>query len=195
MWGVKSKVHVVHNGISELGFLSRDEAREELGLTTQLPTVGTIAELTHNKNIEGALRALANLTTPIAYVVIGGGELRQDLESKVQEVTSSSVHFLGFKQDAYRYLRAFDLFLLPSLKEGVPYVILEAQAAGIPIAAAHVGGIAEVIGEYPHTLFTPTNPLDIARAIEEGLALRVSEPNHAHTLDRMCSETLQVYGS
>lgn len=193
MWGVDSKVHTVYNGIPALEFLSRDEARSALNIHTSLPVVGTIAELTKNKNIAGALTAITNLTTPITYTIIGGGELHKELATQAQSLSPSSVHLLGFTPDAYRYLRAFDLFLLPSLKEGVPYVILEAQAAGVPIAAANVGGIPEVLEGYPHTLFNPSDPIHIARAIEHGLTLKVPAPHRMFTVERMCTETLEVY--
>jgi glycosyltransferase involved in cell wall biosynthesis len=195
MWGVGPKVHVVRNGIPLLPFLSRDEARGALNITTPHPVVGTIAELTHNKNIGGVIDALAHLRTPIEYVVIGGGELYEKITEKADSLRPSSVRLLGFKADAYQYIRAFDLFLLPSFKEGVPYVILEAQAAGVPIAASDVGGIPEILTTYPHTLFDPTNTESITQAINNGLLLHKPEPTHTYTIERMCAETLQVYGA
>lgn len=195
MWGVASKTYVVYNGLPTLSFLSREEARSALSISTSLPVVGTIAELTKNKNVEGALAALTYLTSPVTYVVIGSGELHTHLAQQASTITASPVSLLGFKADAYQYLRAFDLFLLPSCKEGVPYVLLEAQAAGIPIAAAAVGGIPEILETYPHTLCTPTSTESIAKAITDGLLLHKPQPTHTYTIDRMCAETLQVYRS
>ena len=77
--------------------------------------------------------------------IVGEGELRAALESKIREYRlEDRVKLFGF-MPASEALRGFDVFALPSLKEGLPYVLLEAKQAGLPIEANRVGGIPEIL--------------------------------------------------
>lgn len=76
------------------------------------------------------------------------------------------MHLAGFVPEAARYLKAFDVFVLPSLKEGLPYTILEAMHAGLPIVATSVGGIPDVIEHKKNGILVPPgNPTLLADAI------------------------------
>ena len=156
----RSKVHLVPNGISATNVYERVESRrilsEALGpassrLDDDLILIGSIAELHPNKNIETTLRALGKLTKsrPAArfkYFHFGTGELEQELESLREELGLQEVaHFLGFRSDARRLLSAFDIFVLPSKKEGLPYSLLEAALARNAIVSSAVGGIPSVL--------------------------------------------------
>ena len=67
-------------------------------------------------------------------------------ENEAQELkVDDHVHFLGFLENAANYLKAFDIFLLPSIKEGLPYVLLEAAQADIAVVASNVGGIPDIV--------------------------------------------------
>lgn len=105
---------------------------------------GTIGELNANKNqialIEEAVQK------PDMYVaIIGNGENRAHLKKKIDEYgLGERVKLFGFTP-AESVLKGFDVFALPSLKEGLPYVLLEARAAGIPIIANRVGGVGEIL--------------------------------------------------
>ena len=73
--------------------------------------------------------------------------------------------------DAHKYLKAFDLFVLPSIKEGMPWTVLEAMAAGLPIVAAKVGGVPEMIENGKSgILVEPQNPQELAAAIKKIIA-------------------------
>ena len=77
--------------------------------------------------------------------IIGEGEDRHSLEKKIKEYgLGERVKLFGF-MPAGEVLRGFDVFALPSLKEGLPYVLIEARAAGLPIVANRVGGVGEII--------------------------------------------------
>jgi len=105
--------------------------------------VGTIGELTRNKN-QIALIERAH-TERIYAAIVGEGELRGALEAKIREYKlEDRVKLFGF-MPAFEVLRGFDVFALPSLKEGFPYVLLEARQAGLPIEASRVGGIPEIL--------------------------------------------------
>jgi glycosyltransferase involved in cell wall biosynthesis len=142
MWGCADKVAYIPLGIRMPRFLSREEAGKELGIETALPRIVTNAELTKNKGIRYAIEALALLKKEgvrASYCVISDGEDRQALEALAEKRgLAEEVRFLGFVPEAARYLKAFDVFLLPSIKEGMPYVLLEAAAAELPIVATNV---------------------------------------------------------
>ena len=81
---------------------------------------------------------------------------------------SDFIKFVSKESNAYKYLKAFDIFVLPSVKEGLPYTILEAGLARIPTIATHVGGIPEILTDKKTGLLTtPANPLSLAQAMEK----------------------------
>lgn len=117
--------------------------------------VGTIGELHKNKGYEyliGAAREVQNAT----FVIIGEGEERKKLEALIEKNDlKNRVFLLGYIPDATDYLNAFDIFVLPSLKEGLPYVILEAGLQGLPVVASSVGGIPDFIEHEKTGLLVP----------------------------------------
>lgn len=105
---------------------------------------GTIGELNKNKN-QIALIEEARKNPDMYVAIIGDGELRTQLNKKIEEYgLRDQVKIMGFHL-ANTVLRGFDTFALPSLKEGLPYVLLEAKAAGLPIVANRVGGVGEIL--------------------------------------------------
>ena len=106
--------------------------------------MGTIGELTKNKN-QIALIEKARITPDMHVAIVGEGEDRPFLEKKITEYgLQNRVKLFGF-MESREVLRGFDVFMLPSLKEGLPYVLLEAKFAGLPIEANHVGGVGEIV--------------------------------------------------
>jgi glycosyltransferase involved in cell wall biosynthesis len=99
---------------------------------------------------------------------MGDGELHNELSAHItKNNTEKQIALLGFVQNGSIYYNAFDIFFLPSLKEGVPYVLLEAGIAGLPCIAGNVGGIPEVIeNEKSGLLVTPSNTNDLKKAFE-----------------------------
>ncbi|MBI2100289.1 MAG: glycosyltransferase [Candidatus Vogelbacteria bacterium] len=170
---VKSKIHLIPNGITGARTLGRAVARFEIlrrlgcfiDFLENKTVVGTIAELHRNKGLEYAVEAVASIPN-VVYLVIGEGEERARLEKMITE-KGGRVFLLGFIPDASSLLSAFDIFLLPSIKEGLPYVILEAGQANLPVVASAVGGIPDVIqNNETGLLVKPKNPADIARQLE-----------------------------
>ena len=105
---------------------------------------GTIGELTRNKN-QIALIEKARKNPEMYVAIVGDGEDRLFLKKKVDEYgIGDRVKLMGF-QLASTVLKGFDIFALPSIKEGLPYVLLEAKAAGLPIEANRVGGVGEIL--------------------------------------------------
>jgi len=105
---------------------------------------GTIGELNHNKN-QVALIEEAKKNPEMHVAIVGEGELRDFLLSKIKEYKlEERVKLFGFITRE-EVLKGFDIFALPSLKEGLPYVLLEAKLAGLTIKANSVGGVNEIL--------------------------------------------------
>ncbi len=178
---VARRLVVIHNGIKEWPLLSKDEARRILSAKTD-PTsrvdlsdaglflVGMVAELHQNKGIDLAIRALAPLLharSSITLAVVGDGEERARLSKQIDhERLKGSVQLLGPVDNARDYLAAFDMFLMPSRTEALPYALLEAGMAHMPVVASNVGGIPEIITHRSSGLLV--NPYD-AQAIYDAV--------------------------
>jgi glycosyltransferase involved in cell wall biosynthesis len=161
MPGVSEKTVLIYNGIdAEMHFGTGEVIRAVFPKGVRI--TGTIGELTRNKNqialIERALKE------PDLYVaIVGEGEDRPMLEEKIKENhLEARMKLFGFLP-AIEVLKGFDEFALPSLKEGLPYVLLEAKAAGLPIEANRVGGVGEILDE--------GHDFSLARMLKETTAL------------------------
>jgi glycosyltransferase involved in cell wall biosynthesis len=175
----RSKFTLIHNGIKPFEFLEKDAARDYL--VQKIGTdpfvgkisIGTIAELTDNKGIGYGIEAISLLNSAVkkkvSYTVIGEGEDRDKLEKLIADRGLSGKIFLpGFLDNAKQYLTAFDIFMLPSLKEGLPYVLLEAGFVGLPIITTKVGGIPDIVGEETTDFLVKSKRSDaLARALTE----------------------------
>ena len=147
---------VVHNGIAPFSVLAREQAREGLFPAEETAThsndlwVTTMAELNPNKNHLTALKTVEEYNSvhsrKIFYCIFGDGETRAAIEEYIAaHALSEQVRLLGNVTDSRKFMGAFDAFLWPSRKEGLPYALLEAASAGLPVIASRVGGIPEII--------------------------------------------------
>ena len=140
---IPSKTICIYNGIdAHFSFGSGGAIRTAFPKGVRI--TGTIGELTKNKNQMALIEEAKN--NPNLYVaIVGEGEDREYLEKKIAEYgLTERVKLFGF-MPAQDVLRGFDVFALPSLKEGLPYALLEAKAAGLPIVANRVGGVGEIL--------------------------------------------------
>ena len=175
---VRHKFSVIHTAVPHIDFKNRENARETLFRKTLREHhenslwLVTIAELTHNKNLTASIEAVANYNVThsrkIFYTIIGDGELHDKLSAHILEKGAQDfVVLLGNIDNARTYLHAFDAFLLPSKKEGLPYAILEAGAAGLSVITSRVGGIPEIIEhEKNGLLIDPFDISDITHALK-----------------------------
>lgn len=207
--------NVVYNAVPPIDFLPAGEARRHLvGVdTTEThpePWLITVAELHSKKNIGGAIAAVAthNRThpdSPIFYLIIGDGILRAQLQTQIEkEKMTDQIILLGHVTDARLYLKAADMFLLPSFQEGLPYALLEAGAAGLPTIASNVCGIPEVIQDNINgLLFDPSNTNTLVEALarlaagnEQRTKLGdafLTEIETRYTLHEMVQKTKRAY--
>ncbi len=155
MGRAERKIEVVHQGIELLKFtpgVGRDAARAELGYAGADVVVGVVSRLggdAWRKGIDRFLEAVAVLApvSPRArFVVIGDGGTRPALEQRAQELgIADRVHWTGWRSDIPRLLAAMDVFVMPSLYEGTPTILMEAMAMAKAVVATRVGAVPEVI--------------------------------------------------
>ncbi len=166
------KIVKIYNGLDPNGmnFLSREDSRRELEIG-EGPIIGTVANFYKTKGLEYLIKAAKeiigeNLQTK--FVIVGEGRLRGRLEKMIKKHgLENNVFLKGRVPNAYKYLKAFDAFVLPSLKEGFPWIILEAMAAELPITATKVGALPEIISnEEEGFLIEPGNITELAGKIK-----------------------------
>lgn len=146
------KLKVVYNGIPDIALPSREEALRTLGLSN-LPQhaiiIGSTVRLAQQKDPMTFVRIAQTIVehNPLAhFVCVGNGDLHDTVARFVADNgLANNVHLLGYRDDAERIVTAFDVYLLTSLYEGLPYSLVEALRAGVPIVATNVTGSNEVV--------------------------------------------------
>jgi glycosyltransferase involved in cell wall biosynthesis len=154
--GLVKASRVIHNGIdqAQLNFLSTQDARKYLsdrigsGVDTAF-LIGSIGRLSYAKNYEFLIRIFPRfreIHPQARLVIIGEGEKRREYEEIIEQNNlAESVFLVGAIPEAHRYLKAFDLFILPSRYEGFSITLIETLFAGLPVLASDVGGNREII--------------------------------------------------
>ncbi|MFH0907076.1 MAG: glycosyltransferase [bacterium] len=149
-----NKLITIHNGIDSksINFLSKEQAQKKLLGKTSSLIIGTIAELTKNKGILYLLKAVSyiqknKIVPDFDVVFIAGGENpdKEKVQNFIKQHHLKNIYLFESINNASSYLKAFDIFVLPSIKEGLPYTILEAMTAQLPIISTNVGGIPEIL--------------------------------------------------
>ena len=176
-----SKIIVIRNGLRETELKNKDSAREILSekiikisprannLLSRKPLwIGTISELHNNKGLSYAIDAISKIKTSVIFLIIGEGEKRKELEEQITKLgLSNRIFLLGHIDYASSYLKALDIFVLSSITEALPYVLLEAGYASLPVIASKVGGIPEIIeNEETGILVASKNSEEIKNSIE-----------------------------
>lgn len=175
---VQNKIEVIHNGVKEIDFYDKSLARQKISeknpkVNSEKFLIGTIAELHPIKGLDILINSAKEVSKNenVQFVIIGEGAIRNELEKKILENNlENTVILLGFLDNAAKYLKAFDLFVLPSRSEALALVILEAGLAEIPIIASKVGGLPEIISDSQFgKLFTRENSEELTSAIHSSI--------------------------
>lgn len=169
----RRKLVTIPNGVDPTPYTRAAEPLEvkrALGIAGRGPVLGIAAKLRPEKRIEDLIEALSYLRLyfpEIVLLIAGvGGEEEKLRRTAVEHGVADSVHFLGMRRDIPDILRALDLMVLPSSREGTPMILLEALAAGVPVVATRVGGIPEIITHGLNgSLVEPLQPGALAREI------------------------------
>ncbi|MFH0874146.1 MAG: glycosyltransferase [Candidatus Komeilibacteria bacterium] len=205
---LSNKFTTIHNGISLTpeNFFSREQARLKLHLPPDALVVGSISSCYPTKGLRYLIEAAYQLARPeVQFIIIGGGPEKDYLQELIGRLKLTKQFYLaGAKAEAWRYLPAFDLFVLPSVKEGHPYAILEAGLTPLPVIASNVGGIPEIINhDHNGWLVPPADAVSLAAAITKALeqpaertriALALQQTvQREFSLSAMITKTDQVY--
>lgn len=159
----RAKMRLIHNGI-DLRPAYGSGAVIRRAFLPGARITGTVGELTRNKN-QITLIEQARGDPNLFVAIVGEGEERARLEEKIREYgLQDRVKLFGFLP-AREALRGFDAFILPSIKEGLPYALLEAKVAGLPITANRVGGVGEILDAKDMSDFS------LERMLEKTIAL------------------------
>ncbi len=203
-------IHVVHEGVDveRIEHLPTAQLHADLYLPHDAPIVGTVAPLLPQKGLHHfiAAAALAVRAVPdMRAVIVGDGPLRHALEQDVRERHLERHVFLaGFRHDVIEVTKAFDVFAVSSLAEGMCTALVDAMAAGRPAVVTDVGGIPEVAVDGETALFVPARDEEamgsaLVRLLKDGAlrqrmgaAARVRARDLFH-VDRMLRDTIEVY--
>ena len=148
---------VIPNGVDTWAGLSRSEARRKLGAAEQDVVVAQTARLEPQKACNVFIEAAGTTRDERArFVVLGDGSLRKKLEETAAAGPAAGrITFMGYVQHAERYYSGIDVMVLTSLYEGLPYVVLEAMAAGLAVIAPDIPGMDEVVQDGRTGLLVP----------------------------------------
>jgi glycosyltransferase involved in cell wall biosynthesis len=167
------KIAVVHNSVPLEAFNGSNVDRgikRELSLDSQSPVIGVVGRLSKEKGHEYILRAMRRIIRvfPAArLLVVGRGTAKPQLERLAKHLgIADHVIFTGFYDDIRSIFQMLDIFVLASLRESLPMVLLEAMAAGKAVVATSVGGVPEVVRHgQTGLLVRPKDSLSIAEAV------------------------------
>ncbi len=156
------KVQTIINGIDDSIYRpnesERIEGRKKFGLEENL-VIGHVARFSAEKDQRNLLKAFSIVTNKIdnaMLVMVGDGPLKDDLGMLTKELNiSDKVLFTGFRSDIPALLNIFDIFVLPSIREGTSLTLIEAMAAGLPVVATGVGGNSNVVDDKKTGLLVP----------------------------------------
>ncbi|WP_366922272.1 glycosyltransferase [Metallumcola ferriviriculae] len=166
------KVTTIYNGLSLEKFNQITEVtrkKRDLGLDITAPVVGVVARLIPQKGVGCFLKAAKMIQAEIPgvnFLIVGDGPARKSLEKQSTELGLRKTVFAGFRFDVPQLLPIINIFVIPSLSEGLSIGALEAMAARRPIVASRVGGLPELI-QHGKTgmLVAPNNPWVLAKTV------------------------------
>jgi glycosyltransferase involved in cell wall biosynthesis len=195
----RHRVLTIPNGIDIPAFdaelLSRDEARRTLGLPSDATIIGTVANYYPPKNLPWYLETIAKTESlrqaqaKILFVVIGDGPERDAVESKRRELGLEETVVLPGRRDDVRSLyRVFDMFVLPSSKEGMPWTLLEAMAAGLPCVATDVGACGWMLAPDAGIIVQPFD----GKAMADAIASVCDDPKRRFTLGAAARKAVET---
>jgi glycosyltransferase involved in cell wall biosynthesis len=208
-----AELRIVYDGTSPVHFEPpiRQRVRAQLGLNASQPVLLTVAWLNPLKGHRYLLDALPAILAEypdLALLLAGAGSEREALEQQVQQLGfAQHVRFLGYRRDVPQLIQASDLFVMPTLSEGLCSSLIDAMLGGLPIVTTSVGGIVELVGP-DHLSNAPvawTVPEQDSAALAAAVCTadpqeRATRATRARqraqirfTADRMVEGTLEVY--
>lgn len=206
----ENKIVSIYNGIDVNKFTipaNAKKAREKYGVNPDTVTVGTLARMAPQKGLEYFIKAvpLISLKDNIKYLIAGDGPQLAFLKSLVSELgLNEKICFTGFIKNVPEFMSCLDVFVVPSIAEGLSITTIEAMTAGLPVIASRTGGLPELVkhGE-TGLLVEPRDPVELAKAISKLLTDRTKRHMMGSCAKRkalemfshetMVSETCRLY--
>lgn len=149
--------------------IDKTTKKTELNIADDKVILLSIGELNTNKNHETVIRAIKEIEN-VHYLVAGKGDLYQHLTDVIKELNlCDRVSLLGFRKDILELCAVADVFVFPSIREGLPVSIMEAMASGLPCVVTKIRGNADLIDENGGAFFEVQNIADCKRAIKQVL--------------------------
>ena len=196
--GSADRYALVRSGIDTVAFQSaattRASARAKLGLPEGVPVMGTVTRLCRQKDPVTLLRTaqlVVGARPDARVVVVGDGPLRTEVEGLLDQWhLRSHVTLLGPRTDVAGLLPAFDAFVLTSRWEGLPRVVVEAMAVGVPVVSTDVGGVSEAVEDQVSGLIAPAGD---GEALAQAVLRVFDEPGLGIRLGRTAAATVDEF--
>lgn len=175
---INKKIKFIQNGIELPIFMSVEGAKQllakkvgiELSLFKKKKIFGTITSLNKNSGINyliEASRIVIEKYKDIVFIVFGEGEYKDKMQELiVKNGLEKNFYLIGYVDHAKEYMKAFDTFVLPNIKHGLPYSIMEAGAASLPIISTSIGGVSDIVEDMKSGILVQVKkPKELAYAI------------------------------
>jgi glycosyltransferase involved in cell wall biosynthesis len=199
--------YVIENGLNPecLNFYKKEEAKQILasnyGISDRF-IIGSIGRLDYAKNYEFLIRAfpeVLKIRTDAVCLIFGGGKELEFYKNLVTERgLEQNIIFAGENPDARRFIKGFDIFVLPSRYEGLSITLLEVIFAGIPALVSRVGGNSEIFNNSTHQLFRLDDEEDFLFKLrkiikDENLKKRLAHQNKSNSESFLIKKTAESY--
>jgi glycosyltransferase involved in cell wall biosynthesis len=190
------KLITIHNGIDSEYTVSEKRTsglRKELDIPADHSVISTIAHMEEHKGIKYLLESASLLLqsrNDISFLLVGEGALKEELKILCADLKiEKNVIFAGERSDISEILSLSDIFVLPSLREGLGLAILEAMACGKPVIATNVGGIPEIVKDgVSGILVSPRDPEALHTAMKELLDDKEMQKKMGANGEKVCNE-------
>jgi glycosyltransferase involved in cell wall biosynthesis len=192
---VQERIVIISNGVDTRRYqvpVDRPATRHALGFAEDealYTVVGTLKEQKGHRYLIEAAAPLVFRTPRLHILIVGDGELRGSLEAQARAAgIEGNIHFLGNRGDVPAILAASDVFVLPSLWEGLPMALIEAMASGLPVIATLVSGSQQVVEQGRSGILVPPGAVEpLRQAIEDLLA----DPVRARLLGKAAQRRIE----
>ena len=163
---------VVPNGVAEAYFINKQVGENAI------PRLLFVGRLAAQKNISVLIEAVSQMQTSVFLDIVGEGELREDIEALIEKYKLQNVKLHGRKsgKELIELYKSADIFVLPSVKEGLSLAMLEALAAGLPVVASDLPELRQILGECGMLIEDPT-ATNYAKALDTLLSNKEAMKN------------------
>ena len=185
-----AKIKVVYNGITpRLKELSKEEG---IKFSSENKIIGYVGLLYEGKGVKYLIKAFCkalNKEPDLRLIIIGDGPEKQNLLDQALKLDiQDKISFMGYKENPIKYIKGFDLMVVPSLEEPFGIVILEAFYVGTPVIGSRVGGITEIL-RYDELLFNPEDTNDLELRLSEIL----KDEKTYRNVSKLCKERSKFF--